>query len=218
VSAPAPGRLIALEGIDGCGKTTQARRLAGVLGAELTHEPGATALGRALRRLLLDAEHPVPVERAEALLMAADRAQHVEEVIRPAIEAGRWVVTDRFSASTLAYQGAGRGLPIDGLRAVVDWAADDVVADLSVLLDIEPQVARRRIQADAPDRMERLEATFFQRIRTGYLALARGDPARWVVIDADAPPDEVAAAVAAAVEVRLGWPDGTRRAGAAGRS
>jgi dTMP kinase len=206
VTVPARGRLIALEGIDGCGKSTQARRLAGALGAELTYEPGATALGRALRRLLLDTTDPVPVDRAEALLMAADRAQHVEEVVRPALDAGRWVVTDRFSGSTLAYQGAGRGLGVEDLAPVVGWAAGGVVADLSVLLDVDPAVARGRLAAGEPDRLERLDPVFFDRVRGGYLALAADDPVHWAVVDGAPPPDEVDALVRAAVDARLGRP------------
>ena len=116
------GRLIALEGVDGCGKSTQALRLARTIGALSTAEPGATPLGTTLRTLLLDPGLPPVSERAEALLMAADRAQHVDEVVRPALDEGRWVVTERFSGSTLAYQGYGRGLDLEELRRLVLWA------------------------------------------------------------------------------------------------
>ena len=109
------GRLIALEGIDGCGKSTQAGALAAALGARLTHEPGATPVGALLRRLLLAPDSPAPSPRTEALLMAADRAEHVAQVVEPALAAGDWVVTDRYSASTIAYQGYGRGLDPAGL-------------------------------------------------------------------------------------------------------
>ena len=115
----APGRLVALEGVDGCGKSTQVARLCRLTGALATFEPGATGLGAAVRRLLLDPELPPVSTRAEALLMAADRAQHVAELVAPTLAAGRWVVTDRFDASTLAYQGAGRGLVLDELRLTV---------------------------------------------------------------------------------------------------
>ncbi|MGH8981337.1 MAG: dTMP kinase [Acidimicrobiales bacterium] len=232
MSGALPGRLVALEGVDGCGKTTQAARLAGALDALLTHEPGATPLGAAIRRLLLhgdagagaadtagDASGAIsgasaaPVPRAEALLMAADRAQHVTAVVRPALRAGRWVVTDRFSGSTLAYQGYGRGLPLDGLRAVVDWAADDVTPDLSVLIDVSPATARSRLAPVAPDRLEQLDEAFFARVRDGYLALAHGDPMRWVVLDGDVAPDTVADAVLDAVGMRLGLPS-SRSSGA----
>ena len=200
------GRLVALEGIDGCGKSTQARRLAESLGADLTFEPGATGLGRALRALLLDPDRPPPSARAEALLMAADRAEHVEAVIRPALEAGRWVVTDRFAGSTLAYQGWGRGLADGPLRQVVAWAAGGVEADLSIFVDVPPAVARERLAGLRPDRLERLDPAFHERVRHGYVALARAEPARWARVDGTPTADEVAEAVAAVVSGRLGLP------------
>src|SRR3984885_7287137 len=138
---PAPGRLLVLEGIDGCGKSTQARALAGALGARLTHEPGATELGAKLRRLLRAPDAPPVSLRAEALLMAADRAEHVALVVAPALAAGEWVVSDRFSGSTLAYQGYGRGLEVAELRRVVEWAAAGVAADLSIVIDVPVPLA-----------------------------------------------------------------------------
>jgi len=204
--SPARGRLIALEGIDGCGKSTQAALLADALGAALTHEPGATALGRALRSLVLDPSRPGPVPRAEALLLAADRAQHVDEVIVPVLAEGRWVVTDRFSGSTLAYQGWGRGLATEPLRAVVHWAAAGVEPDLSVLVDVPVHVARQRVGASNPDRLERLDADFHERVRHGFVAMARADPEHWASVDGTASPEEVAAAILAEVTGRLGVP------------
>jgi len=204
VTTTARGRLIALEGIDGCGKSTQTGRLAATLGALGTHEPGATELGRALRALILDPDRPGPVPRAEALLLAADRAQHVEEVIGPALAEGRWVVTDRFSGSTLAYQGWGRGLATDSLRQVVGWATGGIEADLSVLIDVPLEVARQRIVAVSPDRLERLDPDFHERVRHGFVALARADPVHWVVVDGTAGADDVAAEVLAEVAGRLG--------------
>lgn len=201
------GRLIALEGIDGCGKSTQARLLAASLGAVLTHEPGATDLGRALRRILLDPTRPAPVPRAEALLMAADRAQHADEVLLPALAEGRWVVTDRYSGSTFAYQGWGRGLAVDQLRSVVDWAAGGLEADLSVLVDVALDEARRRLATSAPDRLERLDADFHERVRSGFVTQARSDPQHWVVVDGSPPIEQVAAAVEEAVRDRLGRPE-----------
>lgn len=209
MTATARGRLIALEGIDGCGKSTQAVRLAQALGALATHEPGATELGRAIRVLVLDPDRPGPVPRAEALLMAADRAQHVEEIVLPALAEGRWVVTDRFSGSTLAYQGWGRGLATDSLRQVVGWAAGGIEADLSVLVDVPLEVARQRIVAVSPDRLERLDPDFHERVRHGFVALARADPAHWAVVDGTGGEDEVAAEVSAAVAKRLGPPPGS---------
>jgi len=221
------GRLIALEGIDGCGKSTQARILAGALGPDtvLTHEPGATALGRALRGLLLDPARPVPVPRAEALLMAADRAQHVEEVIRPALAGGRWVVTDRFSGSTLAYQGWGRGLATDPLRRMVTWAAGGTEPDLSVLVDVGPEIARHRLGLATPsavDRFEGLGADFHERVRHGFVSMARADPGHWVVVDGAREIAAVAADIARVVGERLGRPaseasaDGLGKAGKLG--
>jgi dTMP kinase len=202
---PAGGaRLIALEGVDGCGKSTQARILAGALGAHLTFEPGDTELGRALRQVLLHTGSPGA--RAEALLMAADRAQHVDEVVGPHLAAGRWVVTDRFSGSTLAYQGAGRELDSPGLRQVLAWAAGGIAADLSVLVDLDVDRARGRLGGGAPDRLERLDPGFFERVRRGYLAEAAAHPEHWVVVDGDQPIEAVAAVIAAAVRDRLGWP------------
>jgi dTMP kinase len=197
------GRLIAIEGIDGSGKTTQARLLADRLGALLTHEPGATVLGRQLRGLLLESPGSDVSPRAEALLMAADRAQHVVEVVAPALAAGRWVVSDRFSGSTLAYQGYGRGLDLEELRSLVDWASGGLTPDLHVLVDVPPALAGER-RVGSADRLERLEADFHERVRQGYLDMARSHAARWVVVDGTPPASAVADAVGDAVAGRLG--------------
>jgi dTMP kinase len=201
-----PGRLIVLEGVDGCGKSTQAARLAKSLGALLTVEPGATALGRQLRSMLLDPERPAPSIRAEALLMTADRAQHVEEVIKPALLWGSWVVCDRFSASTLAYQGFGRGLDIGELRAVTSFAAAGLEPALQVLLDLPIEVARKRMKPAANDRLERLGDDFFEKVREGYLSLASADPERWVILDATMDAENVESGILDAVIARLGQP------------
>jgi dTMP kinase len=175
--------LLALEGIDGSGKSTQARALAEVLGARLTREPGATALGVTLRQILLAPDAPEVSLRAEALLMAADRAEHVAELLEPALSAGEWVVSDRFSGSTLAYQGYGRGLAVDELSALVGWATGGLVADLSILVDVSVEVAAARLATSAPDRLERLGPAFAARVREGFVALAAADPSHWVVVD-----------------------------------
>ncbi|HEY5025353.1 MAG TPA: dTMP kinase [Acidimicrobiales bacterium] len=198
------GRLIALEGVDGCGKSTQAVLLARTLGAVSTAEPGATPLGATLRSLTLDPDLPPVSERAEALLMAADRAQHVAEVIGPALEQGRWVVTERFSGSTLAYQGYGRGLDLDELRLLVSWAAPGIVPDLTILLDVPAALARGRLDLTRADRLERLDAGFHDRVRAGYRALAGAEPDTWVVIDASGTIDDVAKRLLASVVDRLG--------------
>jgi len=207
---PTRGRLIALEGIDGCGKSTQARLLAGRLGALATFEPGATPLGSALRGLVLGRDGAPVSPRTEALLMAADRAQHVAEVILPALDAGRWVVTDRYAASTLAYQGFGRGLARRELEELIGWATGGIRPDLTVLFDLPVAVAaaRRRGTGDREDRMEAEGSAFQQRVADGYLALAteRTDP--WLVVDATESVEAIADAVWDAVEVLAG-PGGT---------
>jgi len=204
---PARGRLIALEGIDGSGKTTQARALAGALGASLTHEPGATALGVVLRRLLLDPDSPAPSTRAEALLMAADRAEHVARVVEPALAAGEWVVTDRFSGSTIAYQGYGHGLDPTELAGLVHWAAGGLEADLSVLVDVDVEVAAARVAAaggHGADRMERLGTDFAARVRQGFLTQADADPEHWLVVDGRTEAGALTAHIVASVRTRLG--------------
>jgi dTMP kinase len=139
------GRFVVLEGGEASGKSTQAARLAERLDAVLTREPGGTAIGAGLRDLLLDARTTGLADRAEALLMAADRAQHVAEVIRPALAAGRHVVSDRYVGSTLAYQGFGRGLPVDELRRLSAWAAHGLEPDVIVLLDMPPALTADRV-------------------------------------------------------------------------
>ena len=200
------GRLIALEGIDGCGKSTQARMLAGRLaadpdaavgaGALLTFEPGATGLGASIRSLLLDPGRPDVGTRAEALLMAADRAQHITEVIEPALARGTWVVTDRFSASTLAYQGYGRRLDLAELDDLTTWATGGLVPDLTVLIEVPAAVAAaRRVQREDIDRFEAQGDGFQQRVADGYRRLASEATTPWVVVDGTASIDAVAASV-----------------------
>jgi dTMP kinase len=191
------GRFFVLEGGEGSGKSTQARMLAGSLGAVLTHEPGETRLGGHIRDLVLAPTLPIGA-RAETLLMAADRAQHVEEVIRPALERGQDVVCDRFSGSTLAYQGYGRGLDLEDLAWISRWAARGLEPDVVILLDVPSDVAANRM-AGAPDRMEAEDRSFHERVVAGYRALATADPARWVVVDGAGTVDEVAERVLKAV-------------------
>ncbi len=200
------GRLVALEGIDGCGKTTQARMLASRIGAHLTFEPGATPLGRSLRRLLLDPAVPPAGDRAEALLMLADRAQHVSEEIRPRLEHGEWVVTDRFAGSTLAYQGYGRGMELAELERLTGWSTAGLGADLSILIEVPVAVAAGRRGNGEGDRLERLGADFHQRVADGFRHLAEGDPRTWAVVDGTDAVDGVAAAVWSVLRERLGTP------------
>jgi dTMP kinase len=195
------GRFIVFEGGEASGKSTQSARLAARLGALHTREPGGTAIGAALRDLLLDVRTTGLDARAEALLMAADRAQHVAEVVRPALAAGRHVVSDRYVGSTLAYQGYGRGLPVAGLRRISGWATGDLWPDLVVLLDVPREVAVER-RPRAPDRMEAAGAEFHERVAQGYRSLAAAYD-HWVVVDGAGPADEVAARVWDTVVGRL---------------
>ncbi len=193
------GRLIVFEGADASGKSTQARRLAERLGADLTFQFGATAIGAAIRSILLDSAHSELDDRAEALLVIADKAQHVAEIVGPALERGETVVSDRFTASTSAYQGYGRGLDLAGLDAMMRFATHGIEPDLTVLLDVPWSVARIRL-GDKMDRIEGAGADFHTRVRDGYLAMAAADPGRWVVVDADGTVDEIAERVDAAVD------------------
>lgn len=206
MNSPGAGaRFVVFEGGESAGKSTQASRLAIRRGALLTFEPGDTPLGRELRRLLLSSGAPMG-DRAEALLLAADRAQHVEEVIRPALAAGTDVVCDRYAASYLAYQGYGRGLDLEFLRGLSTWAADELAPDLFVLLDICPERARTRLpERRKKDRFEASGDLFQKRVREGYLELAAAQPELWVVVDADRDPEAVSESVQQAVVERLGW-------------
>lgn len=197
------GRLIVFEGGEASGKSTQAQRLAERLGARLTREPGGTSLGAQLRALLLDGSALRMDARAEALLMAADRAQHVTEVVEPALAAGEDVVCDRFVGSSLAYQGYGRGLDVDEVGRLSAFATTGLEPDLVILLDVAPEVATRRIDRPA-DRIETAGVEFHARVRAGYLALAEADPQTWVVIDGARPADEVTGMVVGVVDQRLG--------------
>ncbi len=202
---------VTFEGIEGCGKTSQLRALAAHLRAAghqvvETREPGGTAAGAAIRRLVLGAE-PVPLTPlAELLLYCADRTQHVSEVIRPALGSGRVVLSDRFSDSTIAYQGYGRGLDLDTVRALDARARDGLVPSLTFLLDcpVEVGLARVRGRVGAQDRFERAAAAFHERVRDGFRALAAAEPARFCVLDTVAPLDRVRERVIAEAERRLG--------------
>jgi dTMP kinase len=197
-SAPPPaptGRLIAFEGGEGSGKTTQARLIAIWLrelgyDVETTHEPGGTKVGMRLRALLLDTAHTGMSPHAEALMYAADRAEHVASVIAPALERGAIVITDRYVDSSLAYQGAGRNLPVEELARFNWWATGGRTPDLTILLDMDPIAGLNRRTRSA-DRLEAEPAEFHLRVRAGFLELARADPGRYLVLDAARPPGEV---------------------------
>ena len=193
---PAPtGRLIAFEGGEGSGKTTQARLVAiwlRELGYDVvtTHEPGATKIGMRLRALLLDTSHTGMSPHAEALMYAADRAEHVASVIGPALGRGAIVITDRYVDSSLAYQGAGRNLPVDEIARFNWWATGGRTPDLTILLDMDPMAGLSRRTRSA-DRLEAEPADFHLRVRGGFQELARAEPDRYLVLDADRPPEEI---------------------------
>lgn len=199
------GRFVVFEGGEGSGKSTQARLLAERWGAELAFEPGDTEVGAKLRALLLDPATGSLDARAEALLMAADRAQHVATRIRPALLRGRDVVCDRYIGSSVAYQGHGRELGAREVAALSAFAVDGLVPDLVVLLEVGSAEAASRLAAgDEPDRMESAGDAFHQRVADGYRAQATADPHRWVTIDGSGSVHEVAAKVDAVVTQRLG--------------
>ena len=196
------GSFIAFEGGEGCGKSTQARLLGDALDAHVTFEPGATVLGQQIRQILLDPARTDLSDRAEALLMAADRAQHVHEVVRPTLESGRHVVTDRYLGSSLAYQGFGREMDVDAVRALSEFATASLYPDLVVLLDVPIDTARSRL-IDAPDRFEGAGDAFHRRVAEGFLEIAETDD-RWVVLDGSASVESVAREVRSVVSRRLG--------------
>jgi dTMP kinase len=199
---------IALEGGEGAGKSTQAKLLGDWLRSAghqvvVTHEPGATVVGRQLRGLLLDRATGSLSARGEALLYAADRAEHVSTVISPALERGAIVVTDRYVDSSIAYQGAGRELPIEDVARLSRWATGGLRPDLTVVLDLPPEIGLRRAGQSGLDRLESETFEFHERVRERYLELAAADPRHYAVIDAVASPEEVAAAIRERIESLL---------------
>ncbi|MFC8067568.1 dTMP kinase [Streptomyces sp. NPDC057293] len=200
VPTPATGGFfIALEGGDGAGKSTQAEALAEWIRGKghevvLTREPGATPVGKRLRSILLDVSSAGLSHRAEALLYAADRAEHVDTVVRPALERGAVVISDRYIDSSVAYQGAGRDLSPTEIARINRWATNGLVPHLTVLLDVSPETARERF-TEAPDRLESEPAEFHARVRSGFLTLAAADPGRYLVVDAGQEPEAVGTVV-----------------------
>ena len=191
------GRFITFEGGEGAGKSTvlgAARRLLDrrCVGHRVTREPGGTPLGESVRKLVLDPGHPAVCAEAEVLLMFAARAQHVVETIRPALDAGLWVVSDRYTDASFAYQGGGRGVPVAEIEALERWAAFGLVPDRTFLLDVPVDEGMRRVATRGEsDRMERETNPFFERVREAYLERARREPRRFVVIDATRPLESV---------------------------
>ena len=185
------GKFITLEGIDGAGKSTHLAWLAAFIQdrgikAVVTREPGGTSLGEKLRALLLDNNEAMHLE-TEALLMFAARREHLDKVIAPALARGEWVLSDRFTDATFAYQGSGRGLDWARLRALEQWVQGPLQPDLTLLFDVAPEIGRERAGSiKTPDRFEQERNDFFQRVREGYLRRAREDAGRVRVIDAGA--------------------------------
>lgn len=194
------GVFVCFEGGEGSGKSTQSRLLRDALEADgftvrLTFEPGDTAVGRELRRIVLSTETGELDDRCEALLYAADKAEHVATLVRPALERGEVVITDRYVDSALAYQGAGRSLDPAGLESVARWATGDLRPHLTVVLDLEPSVGLTRFEER--DRIEGESLAFHERVRDAFLALAKADPDHYLVLDARAPVGEIHDAVRA---------------------
>jgi dTMP kinase len=198
------GRYIVFEGSEGCGKSTHAARLAKELGAVLTRETGGTAIGQRIRDILHDTSVTDLSSRSEALLTAADRAQHIHQVVRPALEAGHHVVSDRSVYSALAYQGYGREQQVDEVRRINEWAVDGCWPELVLLLDADPKVLEHRMRGRDLDRFEREGDEFHELVRSGFRQMAALEPERFVVIDGGMNLDHVAATVRRAVRERLG--------------
>jgi len=199
------GRFISFEGIDGAGKTThidaveQAWRAAGHEVVR-TREPGGTALAESLRELVL---HQPMDALTEAMLVFAARRDHIQQVIAPALARGAWVLCDRFTDATFAYQGAGRGFDLQVLAQLEGWVQQGLQPELTLLFDLPPAVAAARLRdARQPDRFESLDEAFFERVRGGYLARQAADPQRFALVQADAEPQAVAAQVRAALQSR----------------
>jgi dTMP kinase len=189
---------ITFEGIEGCGKSTQLQRLADLLGprAVTTREPGGTAIGRAVREVLLDPANRALEPMAELLLYFADRAQNVAEVIRPALAEGRVVLCDRHVESSLAYQGYGRGLPLAAIRQLAALATSGLRPDAIVLIDVPVEVGLARVgRRGAHDRLERELLSFHERVRRGFVALAEEEPSRWLRLDGTAGEEAVFSAL-----------------------
>lgn len=193
-----PGVFVSLEGGEGAGKSSVIAAARATLDARgipyrMTREPGGTPLAEALRALVLDPVHAGLTREAEVLMMFAARAQHVAEVIRPTLAAGTWVLSDRYTDASFAYQGGGRGVPVAALEWLERFAADGLRPDRTILLDVDVDEGRRRVasRGEDRDRMEREDDDFFDRVRRAYLARAAGDPGRFRVVDASRPLERV---------------------------
>ena len=197
-------KYIALEGVEGCGKSTHVTRLADTLGALATREPGGTVIGATLRGIMADTNNAHLSAHAEALMMAADRAQHLHELVVPTLAGGRHVVSDRSLYSSLAYQGYGRQLGVDAVRRFNDFAVAGRWPDLVVYIRLDIAVVRERLKKRTTDRFEREDDDFFARVTAGFEELARLEPDRWLVVDGMPPKDDVQRTIRDGVRERLG--------------
>jgi dTMP kinase len=192
-----PGKFISFEGPDGSGKTGQLNILVDELTSAgypilYTREPGGTSIGDQIRATLLDLKNTAMIDRAEALLYQAARAQLVDEVIRPHLAKGGIVLSDRYADSTLAYQGFGHQNTIESLQGIIQYATGGLKPDLTILLDVEPEIGlQRRMDAGGFDRLDAYDINFHHRVRDGYLEMAAADPQRWVIVDAAQSFDQV---------------------------
>lgn len=198
------GKYIAFEGLEGCGKSTHVKRLATRLDAVMTREPGGTVVGSMLRNILIDPANTNLSPRAEALMMAADRAHHIAELVSPSLAAGRHVVSDRSVFSSLAYQGYGRKQDLVELRRINDWAIGGLWPELVIYIEVPTEMLLERLKKRELDRFEREDGEFFKRVAEGFSQMATADPKRWLVIDGTPAKDDLEKIISAGVQERLG--------------
>ena len=198
------GKYIAFEGLEGCGKSTHVKRLATRLNAVMTREPGGTVVGSMLRNILIDPANTNLSPRAEALLMASDRAQHIAELISPALASGQHVVTDRSVYSSLAYQGYGREQDLAELKRINDWAIGGLWPELVIYIEVPTAILIERLKKRELDRFEREDSDFFKRVADGFSQMAAADPKRWLIIDGTPDKDDLEKIISAGVQERLG--------------
>jgi dTMP kinase len=198
------GKYIAFEGLEGCGKSTHVKRLATRLDAVMTREPGGTVVGSMLRNILIDPANTNLSPRAEALMMAADRAHHIAELVSPSLAVGRHVVSDRSVFSSLAYQGYGRQQDLVELRRINDWAIGGLWPELVIYIEVPTEMLLERLKKRELDRFEREDREFFKRVAEGFSQMATADPNRWLVIDGTPAKDDLEKIISAGVQERLG--------------
>jgi len=198
------GKYIAFEGLEGCGKSTHVKRLATRLNAVMTREPGGTVVGSMLRNILIDPANTNLSARAEALLMASDRAQHIAELISPALASGQHVVTDRSVYSSLAYQGYGREQDLAELKRINDWAIGGLWPELVIYIEVPTAILIERMKKRELDRFEREDSEFFKRVADGFSQMAAADPKRWLIIDGTPDKDDLEKIISSRVQERLG--------------